>query len=455
MPLKVRRFWFFNFFGSLIFAAAATPAQTLPAATPVPQQTAASTTTTPIRTPSTAEVMRDRLSKAKAFIAVRNYGAAIFELENIRRETSDSSVNAVANVLLMNGYIEQGDYKRATDLLNEYYRSYKANNSTGSLYYSAVAAQAVKSARGQVERYRNLGLTISDRNLPLEAVNDIERIRELVETVVTQTKELANDKAKGPAAMALMEEAVNSRAMLARDDYDARRWKNEAAEWREDLASSRSVVINATDGTAVRTDTAQNPAGTTGAPAAAQPLVTPASLTQNQTATTQPVMKPVSTEQTATNNVPRVEPKPADVPKKTDETAVEAQRNRVVSQPKQTSAAVNAAKPADADKTADTGGSAAVPAGPMEVGSSLIAYATRQQAPVYPAAAKNMRATGVVKVEVTIDENGEVTQIQKASGPTLLQAAAKDAIRKWKFRPFVRDGQPVKAIGFVNFNFAL
>jgi periplasmic protein TonB len=66
-----------------------------------------------------------------------------------------------------------------------------------------------------------------------------------------------------------------------------------------------------------------------------------------------------------------------------------------------------------------------------------------------------MRATGVVKVEVTIDENGEVTQIQKASGPTLLQAAAKDAIRKWKFRPFVRDGQPVKAIGFVNFNFAL
>ena len=193
--------------------------------------------------------MRERLSKAKAFIAVRNYGAAIFELENIRRETSDSSVNAVANVLLMNGYIEQGDYKRATDLLNEYYRSYKANNSTGSLYYSAVAAQAVKSARGQVERYRNLGLTISDRNLPLEAVNDIERIRELVETVVTQTKELANDKAKGPAAMALMEEAVNSRAMLARDDYDARRWKDEVADSREQIANSRSVITNAIDGT--------------------------------------------------------------------------------------------------------------------------------------------------------------------------------------------------------------
>jgi hypothetical protein len=37
----------------------------------------------------------------------------------------------------------------------------------------------------------------------------------------------------------------------------------------------------------------------------------------------------------------------------------------------------------------------------------------------------------------------------------MLQAAAKDAIRKWKFKPFMRDGQPVRATGFVSFNFAL
>jgi protein TonB len=66
-----------------------------------------------------------------------------------------------------------------------------------------------------------------------------------------------------------------------------------------------------------------------------------------------------------------------------------------------------------------------------------------------------MRATGVVKVEVTVNETGEVAEVQKTSGPTLLQAAAKDAIKKWKFKPFVRDGQPVKATGFVNFNFSL
>jgi protein TonB len=66
-----------------------------------------------------------------------------------------------------------------------------------------------------------------------------------------------------------------------------------------------------------------------------------------------------------------------------------------------------------------------------------------------------MRTTGVVRVDITIDENGDVAEVQKTSGPPLLQGAAKDAIKKWRFKPFVRDGQPVKAIGFVNFNFAL
>ena len=66
-----------------------------------------------------------------------------------------------------------------------------------------------------------------------------------------------------------------------------------------------------------------------------------------------------------------------------------------------------------------------------------------------------MRTTGVVKVEVTVDETGKVTEVKNTSGPTLLQAAAKDAIRKWTFRPFMKDGQPVKATGFVNFNFSL
>ena len=71
----------------------------------------------PIKTVTAAEVMRDRISKAKAFIAIRNYNAAIYELEMLRRETNDSSVHAVTNILLMNSYLEQGNYAKAQSFL--------------------------------------------------------------------------------------------------------------------------------------------------------------------------------------------------------------------------------------------------------------------------------------------------------------------------------------------------
>ena len=238
-PLNVRRFYMVvsRFFavslvlvGSVLF----TQAQAVPTATP-PQ----------MGPPTSGDVMRDRISKSKAFIAVRNYNAAIFELENIRKETNDVAVQGVVNVLLMNSYLEQGDYKRAQDLLGEFYNLQRANKPNASASYMAVAGQIVKSSRNRVERYRALGLSISDRTLPLEALNDLEKMRETLELVITQSKEIGADKAKSSDAMLMLEEASNSRSMLARDDYDSRRWKDEVADTREKMASSRSVVMSA------------------------------------------------------------------------------------------------------------------------------------------------------------------------------------------------------------------
>src|SRR5262249_55761072 len=179
-------------------------------------------------------------SRAKSFIAVRNYNAANYELESIRRESNDQSVLAVVNVLLMNSYLEQGDYKRAQDFLNEAYNIQKTTKPGAAANYFTVASQIVKGARNRVERYRALGLNVSDRTLPLEAVNDLEKMRETLELVVTQSKEISKDKVKSPDAMALLEEATTSRSMMARDDYDAHKWQNEMADAREDLANSRS-----------------------------------------------------------------------------------------------------------------------------------------------------------------------------------------------------------------------
>src|SRR5215204_5103921 len=101
MPLNVKRFFTsaaIVFFGGAAIASAQAPQPTTQASTPA--QTPAPITVE--KQPTSAEVMRERISKAKSYIAVRNYNAAIYELENIRRETGDTSVNAVTNVLLMN-----------------------------------------------------------------------------------------------------------------------------------------------------------------------------------------------------------------------------------------------------------------------------------------------------------------------------------------------------------------
>jgi protein TonB len=75
--------------------------------------------------------------------------------------------------------------------------------------------------------------------------------------------------------------------------------------------------------------------------------------------------------------------------------------------------------------------------------------------PVYPQIAKNAAAQGLVRVFVIVDEQGNVTEIDKTEGPTLLRGAAEEAARRWKFPPAAIDGRPVRITGFIEFNFAL
>jgi TonB family protein len=56
-------------------------------------------------------------------------------------------------------------------------------------------------------------------------------------------------------------------------------------------------------------------------------------------------------------------------------------------------------------------------------------------APVYPEIAKRMRVTGVVKLEVTVDAAGKVTDVKTVSGNRTLSTAAEEAVRKWQFVP--------------------
>jgi len=75
-------------------------------------------------------------------------------------------------------------------------------------------------------------------------------------------------------------------------------------------------------------------------------------------------------------------------------------------------------------------------------------------APEYPAAARAVKATGAVNVQVTIDEQGSVVSAQAVSGHPLLRQAAEKAARASSFTTTTLQGHPVKVTGIIVYNFA-
>ena len=86
-------------------------------------------------------------------------------------------------------------------------------------------------------------------------------------------------------------------------------------------------------------------------------------------------------------------------------------------------------------------------------GGVLNGKAVRLVQPPYPAIARSARAAGQVKVQIVIDENGNVVSAAPVSGHPLLQGAAVAAARASKFTPTKLSGMPVKVSGVIIYNF--
>lgn len=75
--------------------------------------------------------------------------------------------------------------------------------------------------------------------------------------------------------------------------------------------------------------------------------------------------------------------------------------------------------------------------------------------PVYPARATSRHIEGWVKIEFTVTPSGTVSNpsVVSASPPGIFDSAALDAIRKWKFKPRMVNGQAVtqRAVQTVKF----
>jgi peptidyl-prolyl cis-trans isomerase A (cyclophilin A) len=75
--------------------------------------------------------------------------------------------------------------------------------------------------------------------------------------------------------------------------------------------------------------------------------------------------------------------------------------------------------------------------------------------PVYPIDAKEAGVSGTVVLAASIDTDGTVKELHVVSGPDQLQQAALDAVKQWRYRPYLLNGRPVEVRTQINIIFTL
>ena len=92
----------------------------------------------------------------------------------------------------------------------------------------------------------------------------------------------------------------------------------------------------------------------------------------------------------------------------------------------------------------------------IRVGGNVEAASLVQKvAPVYPPIAKTAHVSGTVVLHAIIAKNGAIQQLQFVSGPPLLMQSAMAAVKRWRYRPTMLNGQPVEVDTTIDVVFSL
>jgi TonB family protein len=93
---------------------------------------------------------------------------------------------------------------------------------------------------------------------------------------------------------------------------------------------------------------------------------------------------------------------------------------------------------------------------PIEVPShSVQSLLSRKVPPVYPPLARQARIQGTVVLKVVITKSGDIGTLRLVSGHPVLAPAAIEAVKQWKYRPYLSNGEPVEVTTNVQINFSL
>jgi protein TonB len=94
--------------------------------------------------------------------------------------------------------------------------------------------------------------------------------------------------------------------------------------------------------------------------------------------------------------------------------------------------------------------------GPLRVGGNVqAAKIINRVQPVYPPLARQTRISGTVRLHAIISKDGTIQQLEVVSGHPLLQQAALDAVRQWRYQPTLLNGDPVEVDTTIDVIFSL
>jgi protein TonB len=75
--------------------------------------------------------------------------------------------------------------------------------------------------------------------------------------------------------------------------------------------------------------------------------------------------------------------------------------------------------------------------------------------PKYPSEAGQARIEGTVVLVAVIGKDGSVQDVRVESGLPMLAQAAVDAVKRWRYKPYMLNGEPVEVDSRITINFAL
>ena len=75
--------------------------------------------------------------------------------------------------------------------------------------------------------------------------------------------------------------------------------------------------------------------------------------------------------------------------------------------------------------------------------------------PMYPPLARSARIQGTVVLQAVISKQGAIENLRVLTGHPMLVPAAIEAVRQWRYRPYILNSEPVEVETQITVNFSL